>query len=216
MSADNTNETSQKTDQEKDTSKGNDVLATRLAEVQEQLRQMNASMEATQTAIAAANKRQVQVEEKEDNLYDPKQLLAKSEEVMNRRLREEKAKDNMIYSLAQEYPEIQTDTKLRNAILDAQKGLREDIRDTADGYEMAVLKAVSKAGLTPKSKRQTVDEDISTGPRGGNPGTKRTGRVKVSEKTLAIAQLMGRDISDPEVLKRLEEASNRDRYDKYR
>ncbi len=199
--------------------KGNNALNAQLTEVQEQLRKMNAQMEATQAALAEANRKPTVPNEEEENLYDPKRLAAKMDRdfdtKLDNKLRAERAKDLMIYNLAQDYPEIQTDNKIRQAVLEAQKQIPESLRDTADGYEMAVLKAVSKAGLVPKSKRQTVDDDSSFSPRSG-ANSRPKARNKVSEKTLMVAQLLGRDISDETVLKGLEDAANRDNYTKYR
>lgn len=194
-------------------SKGNDALASSLAEVQEQLRNMNAQMEATQKALIDSKK--PITPQKEINLYDPEQLLQAANEAMDRKYRAERAKDVTIYELSKEYPEIQTDSKIRQAVLEAQKGIPESFRDTAEGYEMAVLKAVSKAGLIAKSKRQTVDEDVSIEPRSGGRERSR-GKTKVSEKTLAVAAMFGRDINDPKVLASLEEAANRDDMTKWR
>lgn len=191
---------------------GNDKLASQLESVTELIRQQNEAF-AAQFAKLEAQQAKPKNEE-DDNLYDPKNLLARSEQIMTRRLQEEKAKDSMIWELAQEYPEIKSDAKLRAAVLEAQKSLPESIRDSATGYESAVLKAVSKAGLVPKSKRQTQDPDVSMEVRGN--GERRQGKQKISQATLATAQLMGRDINDPETLKRLEEASQRINYSKWR
>ncbi len=192
-----------------------DALTKQLAEIQENLGRMNSQMEATQAAIAAANQRAMpQTKQEEENLFEPQQMINKMEKIFDTRLRSEKAKDLTIYQLAQEYPEIQTDSKLRQAVLEAQKSIPEAIRDTSDGYELAVLKATQKAGLVPKSQRKVVEDDPSYDSR--RAVTKAKPRVKVSDATLQVAELMGRNINDPETLKRLEDAANRDTYAKYR
>jgi hypothetical protein len=215
MSADNSNNPpdDQTTDNQV---KGKDALAEQLAGITEMLRVQNEATEARFAALAAQNNQSKRkVEEEDDNLYDPKNLLRKSEEIFSQKLRDEKAKDAMIWDLAQEYPEIKSDTKLRAAVLEAQKSLPENLRDTATGYESAVLKAVSKAGLIPKSKRQSQEEDVSMSPRGGGESRPK-GKAKVTQNMLAIAQLMGRDVNDPETIKRLEAAAQRDTFNKFR
>lgn len=193
-----------------------DALAKQLAEIQENLGRMNTQMEAQAAAIIAANQRANPPAKQESaNLYDPNEMVQHVEKIFDTRLRSEKAKDMTIYQLAEEYPEIRTDPKIRQAVLDAQKQVPESYRDTADGYELAVLKAVAKAGLVPKSQRKAVDDDVSYDVRRGAPA-KNQKRVKVAENTIIAAQLMGRDTDDPEVMKRLEEAANRDTYTKYR
>lgn len=199
---------------------GESALNAQLTEVQDQLRKMNDTIAAQQSALIAATQTKSRVQEDDDNIYDPvkaqKAVLKKADEIFETRYKEEKSKDMMIFNLSQEYPEIQKDTKLRQSILDAQKELPQAIRDTANGYEHAVLKAVSKAGLIPKSKRPVIDEDTSFSSNRGGGSSRPRGKVKVSEATLAVSQLLGRDISDEKVLKGLEEAANRDTFTKYR
>lgn len=217
MSADNTQETSQTTENQSNGKK--DALAETLAQVTEQLRAINESVAAQGQVIQSIRQPASKEEPTEDDLYNPQALLNRAGQVMESKLREERAKDAKIFELSQDYPEIKTDSKIRNDILAAQRELPEAIRDTALGYETAVLKAVTKAGLVAKSKRQTVDDDMSMGSGssgGSSGGSRNTKRKKVSEETLMVAQLMGRDINDPETLKRLEEASNRDSYSRYR
>ncbi len=213
--ADNKN-TSSENDQI-DQSKGNDKLAATLAKVQEQLSAMNAQTQATAEAILQMRQQQATAITKEvsdDDLYDPKTLLNKAGDIMQRQLREERAKNAMIYNLGQEYPEIHSDSAVRQSVIDAQKGLRPDLQDTADGYEVSVLKAVAKHGIMPKSKRPVLDEDASSAPRGGSSGPRK--KVKVSEDTKTIAAMMGLNVEDSETLKQLEKHANRDTYSKYR
>lgn len=203
------------TDGQTDQSKGKDKLAETLASVQEQLRAMNEANQATQQAILQMRQAQVQPKETDDDLYDPKTLLNKAGDIMQRQLREERAKNAMIYNLGQEYPEIHSDSVVRQAVIEAQKGLRADLQDTADGYEVAVLKAVAKHGIMPKSKRQVVDDDASSPPRSGQSSGPRK-KIKVSEDTKTIASLMGLNTEDSETMKNLEKNTNRDTYNKYR
>lgn len=204
MSADNTLDTSQTTDT-KDQSKGNDGLAA----LQEQLKSMNEKLEATQQAILAAQKPQTQTQEREYNLYEPADALKAATDAAAKLIKEENRKNHMIYSLSQEYPEIQSKPEVRQAVLEAQRTLPTSMQDTAEGYEMAVLKAVAKSGLLAKSKRQTVDDDVSFGSGSGSRREETKTKVKVSKETLAFAELMGRDIKDPKVLASLEQAANR-------
>ncbi len=185
-------------------------------EMQEQLQAMNSKMEETLAAIAASNQRNTpKVQEVEENLYDPQVVLQRAERIFDTKYRTEKQKDMTIFNLAQDYPEIQTDPKIRQAVLDAQKTVPEHMRDTAEGYQLAVLQATSRAGLIPKSQRKTVDDDVSyDGTRRQAQAPKK--RVKVSDAMIEVAQRMGRNTDDPEVMKRLEDAANRDTFTKYR
>lgn len=216
VDADDKDNTSSETGQGQ--SKGNDKLAETLVSVQEQLRAMNEANQATAQAILQMRQAQANAitkEETSDDLYDPKTLLNKAGDIMQKQLREERAKNAMIYNLGQEYPEIHSDSSIRQSVIEAQKGLRPDLQDTADGYEVAVLKAVAKHGLVPKSKRQVLDEDASSAPRSSASDRSRK-KVKVSDDTKTIAAMMGLNTEDPETLKQLEKHANRDTYSKYR
>lgn len=194
-------------------SKGKDTYAETLANVTAQLAQLAAEQKATQQAIIAATRKQEPEEEvSQDNEYNPAVILKRADQAMDRRLKAERAKDTMIYNMAEEYPEIRTNQKIKDAVVEAHKLVPESIRDSADGYKMAVLEAVQKNGLVPKSRRQTVDEDVSMSPRGG--GERRQKSEKISNATLATAELMGLDVNDKAVVERLEKYSNR-RFSKY-
>jgi hypothetical protein len=86
MSADTTQETSQTTEETNNQSKGKDVLADRLAQVEEQLRSFNETIQAQNAALTASRKPAEPAEE--DNLYDPNNLLAKAKDVFSQQLRE--------------------------------------------------------------------------------------------------------------------------------
>jgi hypothetical protein len=81
---------------------------------------------------------------------------------------------------------------------------------------MAVLKAVTKAGLVPKSKRQVLDEDVSAGGSRGTGETNRKSKSKVTDQMLRAAEALGRPVDDPDFVKRLEEAANRTAWNRYR
>ncbi len=209
-----TENTSQNTDATKVKVEGNADQSKMIEGLQTQLQTMNSKMEETLAAIAAATKKP-EPKPEEQNLYEPNNMVNHMEKIFDTRLRAEKQKDMTIYNLAQEYPEIQTDPKIRQAVLEAQKSVPEHIRDTSEGYELAVLKAAGKNGLIPKSQRKTVDDEVSyDGSR--RAAAKAKPRTKVSDATIMAAQLMGRNTDDPEVMKRLEEATNRDTFTKYR
>lgn len=209
--ADDTN-TSQNADPNKGKTDGNEGNKA-FEKMQEQLQAMNSKMEETLAAIAAANRRP-EPKQEDVNLYDPQSMVQHVEKIFDTRLREEKNKDMTIFNLAQDYPEIQTDPKIRQAVLDAQKTVPQHLQGTAEGYELAVLKATTRAGLIPKSQRKTVDDDVTY------DGTRRSSapkkRAKVAEETLLAAQAMGIDTDDPKRMKGLEDATNRDTYTKYR
>lgn len=198
------------------------TVEARLNEVAEQIRAMNEGFAAATAALTAA-KPAARVEEVEDDdIYEPKKLKGKilneATSIARSLMQEERQKDQTIYGLAQEYPEIHSSAEVRKAVLAEQAKLPAAFKDTAAGYEMAVLKAVTSQGLVPKSKRQSVDADISAGNgRGTGAGARSAGSAKkVSENTVMIAELLrGRELSKEE-LKSLESAAQRQHYNRYR
>lgn len=196
-------------------------LDTKLLAVQEQLKAMNQSYAQGLDNIAQRLTPQKREETIDDSdVFAPAKLrdkiLAEASRTTQEILNEERRKNATIYNLSQEYPEIQTDQKLQGSILEMQKTLPKILQDTADGYEMAVLKAISKQGILPKSKRQAADAGDDFSMRSRSSADRAKPRAKVSESTLAISQLLGRDIKDPTVLKGLEEAANRDSWTRYK
>ncbi len=203
------------TSNSKEQDNGSNAQAKMLEALQTQLTEMNQKLEQQANTLAEAARRSAPAPKPEEqNLYEPQNMVQHMEKIFDTRLRSEKQKDMTIYNLAQEYPEIQTDPKVRQAVLDAQKTVPESLRDTSEGYQLAVLQATSRAGLIPKSQRKTVDDDVSyDGSRRAKPAAKR---AKISQETLMAAQAMGKNTDDPEYIKRLEEAVNRDTFTKYR
>lgn len=196
-------------------------LKNSLLEVQETLKAMNQSYSQGFTELSQrVSPTKPQPTITDADVFDPAGLrdkvLAQAGQLTSEILAEERRKNATIYNLSQEYPEIQTDSTLQKSILDMQRTLPKGLQDKADGYEMAVLKAIAKQGILPKSKRPapTTNDDFSVSSRGTSERPRS--RAKVAENTLIISQLLGRDIEDPKVLAGLEEAANRDTWTRYR
>src|SRR4051812_18699154 len=162
-----------------------------LAEIANMLAAQNAQMQATQEALAAAaaaNKPPKQATEVPDPVYDrdgyTRYVDQRADQIAQRAVARERALNTVVYQMSQDYPEIATDAAIKKTIQEYQRALPEALRETADGYETAILKAAHKHGLVPKSKRANsqIDEDISMGSERGSQGSQRTkgGKVKVS------------------------------------
>ncbi len=128
------------------------------------------------------------------------------------------ARQNMIIQLAQEYPELNDpSTEFYQKVSAQSKSLGSNY--TPSEAKALIREVAADVGLLPKAKRQTSNAgDFSFGgSRGGaGSGADRSKKAEVSADTLLVAQLLGRDIKDPKVLKGLEEATKRDTYNKYR
>jgi len=210
MSADNTQETSQ-TSGNPPQDKG-----LNLKELSAQLAELAENQKTTMEALGTLARSQRQPEpRKERNFYEPTEMLEEVEERVERKIQAEAAKNLKIAELSKEYPELNSDAKMIQAVVKELEAVPAAIRNSPEGYEMAILKTVHKQGLTPKSKRRdnSIDEDISLGNSGRRQPPPK--RVKVSEETLAAAELMGLDVSDPKVVERLENHANRN-FDRYK
>ncbi len=198
-------------------------LDAKLGEVNDQLKAMNAQFRESLQSIAssmtpATPPQQTRISD--EDMWDAGKLedkiVAKATEISRAEQAREREMNTTIYNLAQEYPEIQSDPTMQKAVREAQATLPQAMQNSAIGLETAVLKAVSKAGLLPKSKRSAIDEDASFGPSRSTSEKRTEKKSKVNQSMLDFAQLLGRDITDKNVLKGLEEAAARDTYSKYR
>lgn len=196
--------------------------------VSERLKGMEASFEnLTQelvklNATRQASQEPARQEIDDDDVFDPKALrdkiMREVTETTQQQMRDEQRKSNVIYNLSQEYPEIHSDKSLQKQVIEAQRNLPKSLQDTAEGYEMAVLKAVANAGVLPKSRRpDTSEAEISvSGTSQRTERTRKSTKAGLSEETIEFARLMGRDVDNPKVREALEKAANRDTYTRYR
>lgn len=203
-----------------------------LEALKEQLAQMNQQYQASMQSIVETVTSQAQAkyepqedpymteEEKRIKMLESKisDLESSSAKRTQEMIRRERELDNTVVRLASMYPEIQADSKVQQAVVSEHNKLNKSLQDTAEGYELAVQRAVTKMGLVPKSKRQQAgssDDYVASGSKGGGSATTKKGKSKVDEKTLAFAALLGRDIEDPKVIEGLERATERDRWNRY-
>jgi hypothetical protein len=78
----------------------------------------------------------------------------------------------------------------------------------------AVYEAAAESGIKPKSKRSSESDDFAL--VGGSPRKPGKPKDEVPEDVVAIAQLMGRDTSDPKVMNRLKETMKRKNWGQYK
>jgi hypothetical protein len=124
--------------------------------------------------------------------------------------------NQVVNRLASEYPELNTSREALQVVEEMTKSLPKSLQGTPEGAELAIMRAAGQLGLTPASKRKSVSkEDFSMpGSSSGNGASQSRARKQdpsegIDQKTLMVAQLMGRDITDPKVLEGLREASKR-------
>lgn len=203
----------------------------RLKEVQDQLVAMNrentANLNVLADAIIKNKKTDVQVEQKQiESFYDttPAELedriTNKVVSAVSGLSAKEKQTQAIIVGLVQEYPELSdTNSAFYKRAIEKETNLPSYLRNTSEGYKLAAHETAAELGLLPKSKRQTLNEDtFSMSSSGGSRMStdNKSKRVKISDNTMAVAELMGVNVKDPKVLKRLENAAQRKSWGKYK
>ena len=205
MSADNTQETSQtqsNTAQDKGQSDA-------FAEVKAQLAELARNQAATMDAVASVARSTARpaAAEVEENLYEPETLLRRAEQRAEAKILARETLQLKVMEMAKEYPEINSDTKIMNDVQAQLRNLPANLQQTPEGYEIAINRAASSNKLVPRSRRQTVDDDISV----SNAGVDRRSskKQKVTSEQLELAALLGMPADDPKYQERLEKQVNK-------
>lgn len=126
--------------------------------------------------------------------------------------------------MVSEYPELNDQgSEMYQKAIEIYNTLSEDEKQSASGVKLAIREAAADLGVVPVSKRRRSEDDdfnfggnVSDNKGSANNKRKQRDEVKVSEDTLAFAQLLGRNIDDPKVKAGLEKASKRKDYGRYR
>lgn len=198
-------------------------LDSKLAAVTELLKAQNAqNAQAYAELRAAVPAKPPQPRFEDSDMYDASKMEEKvartAGEIADAAISRNNRVNAKIYELQQDYPEIQNDPDVQKAVVAAHDLIPKSLQGTPEGYEMAVLKTVSKQGLVPKSKRQSVEIDEPIGGGSSSAGSSRGTRStsgKVAQETLDFAKLLNRPVDDPEYQKRLGESNKRINYGKW-
>jgi hypothetical protein len=165
---------------------------------------------------------QTQTQEEEVDPYDPQKYAAHLEKKVEKRLQAEKEateraraqesrKQQVLYGLIQEYPDLQNPqselVKEANQIL-AQLPPEEATSPVA--YKAAILEAATNKGVAPRSKRSSSDDFVMGGSKG------KSGKKAEDEfdpKVQAWMQIMSEhsniNFDDPKVKARIKERQER-------
>lgn len=126
-----------------------------------------------------------------------------------------------VVKLQGEYPEL--GDMRTNAYKAAERyydQLPATLKGTAEGAEIALMRAVREEGLMPKGKRErTESEDFSLDGEGARRNVEPKGakgkKSEIDPRTLGFADLMGKNIKDPKYLERLKKESTRESWNKW-
>jgi hypothetical protein len=126
----------------------------------------------------------------------------------------------VIAEYASKFPEFSDSNSelAKTAIAEYQK-LSPKLKDTREGTEMALLKAVQMTGAIPmdKRKKQEANEDFTTSASTGQSTQRRQQQREpdLDPKTIGFAEQLGVNVKDPEVLKRLKKYAGRKNWNKF-
>lgn len=164
-----------------------------------------------------------QEENLEDLIYkDPKayaravenRAVKRADEMVQSRMNTQNETQGILSQLAAEYPELNdTSSALTKRAVEIYNQLPPNQRANPLAYKIAVRDAAADMGVLTKNKRTKPTEDFvmdSSGSSGSasNKGAK-SGEGKMDDKSLAFAELLGVNIKDEKVMKRLQERNKR-------
>lgn len=117
--------------------------------------------------------------------------------------------------LVQDYPELnQPDSEIYQEVMKTYNNLPARLKDTAEGYRLAVREGAARLGAIPVTKRgkqsssEEVEEVISGGSR-GKPARPTSTTSELDPMVEATARLFGLDPADKKTKERLKARSKR-------
>lgn len=194
------------------------------------------STQLSQIAKPAATQAQHEEDDEEFDAYDPKSVKKAIDKAVNKQVgakadefMEQQRRQSALQELGVDYPELgDGNSDLSKLAVQVFETLNPNLRASAEGYKLAVREAAAKLGVMPMNKRNrndrqdddSVDEEFTSLPgRSGAAGSSnRASKKKETEldpDTLASAQLMGLDTSDPKVVARLKKHAQRKNWGRY-
>jgi hypothetical protein len=141
-------------------------------------------------------------------------------EAASSRVNASNAVNNTLAQMVSEYPELgNQNSEMYQKAVSAYNALSDSEKNSSSGIRLAIREAAADLGLVPASKRRKQDDDFSFGGdvsnNQNNQNKKREKKVEISEETLALSKLLGRDPNDPKVKAGLEKAIKRKSFQKY-
>jgi hypothetical protein len=203
-------------------------MSRKLSNTESTLAALKASQDALLAQIATlAPKPALAPEQKlSDLMYsDPEayaqKVLAEAEKRADARLEQrlsaQSAQQNVIAELVNQFPELSDgDHEFTKSAVAKFNAMPAEDRKSPVAYKTAVMEAALEAGVKPKSKRERVEGDEYVG-RGSSGSASRSKKsAEIDPRTVAFAELVGLDISKPEVKERLKSNHGRESYLKWK
>lgn len=150
-----------------------------------------------------------------------KQATDQANQIVDQRMADRSAREQVAFQLIQEYPELNDQTSdLYKETVKVFNGLSANEQLSPSSYKLAAREAAAGLGVLPSSKRSNSDNDSYSmkggGSGGGNGGRKSQRKNEVDPMTIEFSRLLGRDTNDPKVIEGLKKASERGAWNKYK
>jgi len=184
--------------------------------VQDQLKAQNEQLQRMVEQIIAAQSAKQEPQEEPDPVLNPKQF---KEQIKREALAEVQrstqlsmATQNEVARIQAMYPEFaQENSEAAQIALKKFQALPAHLKGTPEGARLVLFEAANEVGLVPKKARKTeqgADEGYTMG-SSPSKNIRQSSQGKLDERSLAFAQLVGLNVDDPEVRKRLENRTKR-------
>lgn len=139
--------------------------------------------------------------------------VRKADEMINSRLQTQNEAQSVLAQLAADYPELNdSSSELTKKAVSIYNSLPANQRSNPLAYKIAVRDAAADMGVLVKSKRKQSNSDdfaMDSGSGGSSSRPQSKGSEKVDNRSLAFAELLGLNVNDEKVVKRLQERSKR-------
>lgn len=146
------------------------------------------------------------------------QALAAQDRVNQAANQRRSAENKIIGELVTDYPELNDNTsELYRAAMKSYEKLSSQDKLNPLAMKSSIRDAAAELGVIPMKKRKVDDPDTFVAPGSMGGGRERTPRKeKLSQDTLAFAELLGRPVNDDNYRKSLEATAQRKSWTKYR
>lgn len=124
----------------------------------------------------------------------------------------------VLSQMISDYPELNDQSsELYQRAVQMSRTLPRDQQDSPNSVKAVIREAAAELGILTKAKRSGSGDFSLGGSRStGGPSSSSGSKGKIDDKTLAFAEAMGMNIEDPKYLERLEKASKRDTWTRYK
>lgn len=195
-------------------------FARKSANMESQLANTQAQLDQLMQQLTA-NAQQPKQKIAKDLIYDnPEEFVsqvearavARAEQMINQKSQANMQLQNVVNDIQSKYSEFsETGSEAASLALQIASKLPQSIRGTAEGAEVAMMRAVAQLGLTPKSKKVPSAGDDFVGTSSGSQKAPQA-RGRQDQLQREFARLLGADLNNKPTAKEFEKAQKRSKW----